>query len=82
MTKKAEANYIVTAKNDCGCCETTMHFFGDESAKAAFDKAGLRNMATIVDDAGTEHRGIDTFYGYVPGTENKRGLGYLISKKR
>lgn len=54
----------VTAQHDCGCCATTMRFFSKDSANRAFAKAGLSNSATITDDKGTVHEGIDTFYGF------------------
>lgn len=48
---------------DCGCCHAQLRFESDERAEAALHAAGLRNGATIVDDAGETHRGLDTFYG-------------------
>jgi len=53
------------ARADCGCCEVgPMIFVSEESALKAFEKIGLRNGGTIVDDAGEVHEGIDTFYGF------------------
>lgn len=40
-----------------------MKFHNEESAQQAFSKAGLSSSATIVDDEGTVHEGVDTFYG-------------------
>lgn len=72
------------AKASCGCCEVEMQFESAEAASAAFHKAGLDSTATIVDDAGTEHTGVDTFYGLSESEEEQQGrsLGYLIDQLR
>lgn len=69
----------VYAKCDCGCCTAEMRFTSAKTAAEAFAKAGLQNSATIVDDKGTTHEGIDTFYGFsLSDDEQKdRGLKYL-----
>lgn len=61
----------VIAQCNCGCCTEEMYFRDFAAAKAAFEKVGLSNSATIVDDEGTEHTGIDTFYGL---TENPKEM--------
>ena len=76
--KYANARYEVVVKQDCGCCETTMHFKDEASARAAFSKAGLGNGMSITDDAGDVHTGLDTFYGFHAPSEPMRGLGDLI----
>lgn len=68
----------VFAKNDCGCCSTEMTFKDVESAAKAFEAVGFGNGMTVKDDAGVAHDGIDTFYGFTVGDENKRGLDYLF----
>jgi hypothetical protein len=68
----------VYAKNDCGCCSTEMKFKDEESAARAFNEVGFGNGMTVTDDEGIAHDGIDTFYGFTVGEENKRGLGYLF----
>jgi len=52
------------AQLSCGCCFTEMSFKSRKSAEAAFQKAGLKLEACIVDDKGKVHEGVDTFYGY------------------
>jgi hypothetical protein len=54
----------VYARCDCGCCTATMRFKNKAAVEEAFAKAGLVNSATIVDDKGVVHEGIDTFYGF------------------
>lgn len=62
--RKNKGTIGVTAQHDCGCCATTMRFFDKKSATEVFVKAGLQNSATITDDHGVVHEGIDTFYGF------------------
>jgi hypothetical protein len=76
--KYANARYEVVVKKDCGCCEDTLHFRDEASAKAAFAKAGLTNGGVIVDDAGDRHEGLDTFYGFRAPEEPQRGLQDLF----
>lgn len=76
--KYANARYEVVVKKDCGCCEDTLHFKDEASARAAFAKAGLTNGGVIVDDAGDRHEGLDTFYGFRAPSEPERGLGHLF----
>jgi hypothetical protein len=59
------------AQLSCGCCFTEMSFRSKKSAETAFQKAGLNLEATIVDDKGKVHEGVDTFYGYF--VKEKRG---------
>lgn len=68
------------AKDACGCCTTKMLFNSEESAAVAFRRAGLSNSASIVDDVGEEHEGIDTFFGFTldPQDAAKRGFEYLV----
>jgi len=69
----------VYAKCDCGCCTAEMFFRNKESVIEAFTKVGMQNSATIVDDKGNIHEGIDTFYGFSMDKEEQqdRGLKYL-----
>lgn len=59
----------IIAQCDCGCCYEEMHFKDLESANKVFREAGLQNGATIKDDEGVEHTGIDTFYGFSTSKE-------------
>jgi hypothetical protein len=80
---KGKTKFIkVFAKADCGCCEIEMAFTSAESVMRAFVRAGLSSSATIVDDKGAVHEGIDTFYGVATreGEAANRSLGYLMSK--
>lgn len=77
------APYVVTAQLGCGCCNTTMRFENKQSAVQAFREAGLTSMATIVDDTGTRHEGVDTFYGFNPDKVGiARLLAYLIEENK
>ncbi len=76
--KYADARYAVVVKKDCGCCEDTLHFKNEASAREAFRKAGLTNSGIIVDDAGDRHDGLDTFYGFRAPEEPQRGLQDLF----
>lgn len=69
----------VYAKNGCGCCTTEMQFNDLTSAETAFNEAGLSSTATIRDDAGEEHKSVDTFYGFSVDEEEQgdRSLDYL-----
>lgn len=49
----------------CGCCTEVLKFRNDAALEAAMRVAGLTSRATITDDAGVTHEGIDTFYGGV-----------------
>lgn len=77
--RENKGTIAVYAKCDCGCCTAELRFKNVESAKEAFSKAGLENSATIIDDKGVEHTGIDTFYGFSLEDEKQkaRGLKYL-----
>jgi len=70
----------VYVKNDCGCCTTAMEFNSLQSAEEAFAKVGFGNGMSIVDDAGQEHGGVDTFYGFSTDEDEQssRSLGYLV----
>jgi hypothetical protein len=72
----------VYVKQDCGCCTESLQFKDEESADKAFAAAGLGNGVEIVDDAGTKHGGLDTFYGFSLSDEEQggRSLGYLLDK--
>lgn len=74
----------VYVKLDCGCCTDELRFKDKESAQKAFEKAGLGNGVSIVDDDGVEHTGLDTFYGFSMSEEEQgsRSLGYLFDKVR
>lgn len=61
--RKNKGTIAVFALCDCGCCTAKMRFRSEKSALEAFKAAGLQNSATITDDQGTVHEGIDTFYG-------------------
>lgn len=78
----AIAPFVVTARRDCGCCQDTLRFASKQSAVAAFREAGFSSSATITDDAGEVHQGIDTFYGFNPDKEGmKRLVDYLADTK-
>lgn len=64
--KKWEAEGIkYYARCTCGCCDTDpMYFSSEKSILEAFETLGLTSSGTIIDDKGTVHREIDTFYGY------------------
>lgn len=68
------------AQLNCGCCDTTMQFHSQESAQAAFSAAGMTTGASITDDAGEVHEGIDTFYGFRQEDEERRGLLFLVDQ--
>lgn len=72
----------VIAQCDCGCCHKDMYFKDIESANKAFDEAGLRNGAEIIDDEGIKHTNIDTFYGFSTSQEEmeRPSLQRLIDK--
>lgn len=77
------APFIVKARRNCGCCEETLRFTDKQSAVAAFRTAGLDSSATIVDDAGDVHQGVDTFYGFNPDKDGMRRLvDYLIESNK
>ena len=76
--RKSNRMIIVSAKKDCGCCNVDMLFRSVESAERAFLAVGLAVGAEIVDDAGTPHDGIDTFYGFTRNGKNERGLKDLV----
>lgn len=59
----------VFAQCDCGCCVAEMQFNDVASAEKAFAAAGIANGATIKDDAGVEHKDIDTFYPFSTNKE-------------
>lgn len=59
--KKALRCYEV--RMTCGCCTEVLKFRSDAAFEAAMRAAGLTSSATITDDAGVRHDGIDTFYG-------------------
>jgi len=62
--RKNRGTIAVYSKCDCGCCFEEMRFKSKESAGEAFSKVGIGNKKTIVDDQGTVHTHIDTFYGF------------------
>jgi hypothetical protein len=62
--KWAKGYIVVHARLVCGCCTAKMRFQSQEAASAAFAKVGLKNEATIKDDSGETHEGVDTFYGF------------------
>ncbi len=69
IEKKEERNrnrgyVLLESVYDCGCCYAKMRFKSIASAEKAFKEAGLDLSATIIDDAGDKHEGIDTFYGF------------------
>jgi len=72
----------VYAKCDCGCCTESLQFESVENANEALRRAGLGNGMVIVDDDGTEHTGLDTFYGFAlrENESEDRGLGYLVEQ--
>lgn len=78
--KYSKTRFVVETRKTCGCCTAKMHFFSKESAKKAFQQAGLSSSSTITDDAGDVHNSIDTFYGFREGQANK--LDYLIDLLR
>lgn len=61
----------------CSCCDATVYFSSDEAIEAAFARAGLSSVATIVDEAGQVVEEVDTFYGWRRTGEPRRGLEYL-----
>lgn len=77
--KRLKVFYI---KQDCGCCTARVQFESEESLKAALAKLGLCNGGVLVDDAGTKHEQLDTFYGYSKDEDEarERSLGYLAEK--
>ena len=78
----AEAPFIITARQTCGCCIETLRFSSKQNAVQAFREAGLQSSATITDDTGKIHHGIDTFYGFNPDKEGMRRLvDYLTEAK-
>jgi hypothetical protein len=77
--KYANARFEVVVRKDCGCCEATLHFKDEASARAAFSKVGLANGGVIVDDAGDRHDGLDTFYGFRKADEPVRSLSDLFN---
>jgi len=83
LTKRPDPKwFMVTAyvRHDCGCCTAEMLFHSEQRAQTALSQAELGNGVTIVDDAGTEHTRLDTFYGYslVREQQEDKGLGYLM----
>jgi hypothetical protein len=49
---------------DCGCCDDDeIYFESDDQANESVGKLGLQNGAVLIDAQGTEHTGLDTFYG-------------------
>lgn len=78
--KRKNGLLAVYVKCTCGCCTEELLFKDRASAALAFNKAGLDCSATIVDDAGVEHKELDTFYGYTFQKEEveKRSLKYLL----
>lgn len=56
--------FVVTALHDCGCCWSELFFKSEDNAVKMLQAVGLKNGANIVDDKGTFHEGIDTFYGF------------------
>lgn len=69
----------IYAKADCGCCTVEMQFHDEDSASRAFAGVGYGNGMVIVDDTGTAHERVDTFYGFSTSEEEQgdRGLGFL-----
>jgi hypothetical protein len=63
--KASRAFRCYEVRMNCGCCTDVLKFRNDAAFEAAMRDAGLTTDATITDDAGVRHRGIDTFYGGV-----------------
>jgi hypothetical protein len=65
----------IYVKQDCGCCTSELKFNDEDSAVRTLTGAGIGNGVTIVDDTGTAHTGLDTFYGFSTSEEAQDGKG-------
>lgn len=72
--------FVVTVKQGCGCCESTMRFKSEASFLEKWQALSLTCMGEITDDTGERFTSLDTFYGYVEGDENGRSLEYLVGQ--
>lgn len=72
--------FAVTIKAACGCCEFTLRFKSKDSFTERWQALGLTSFGEIIDDTGERFTGLDTYYGYVEGGNNDRGIDYLISQ--
>lgn len=57
---------------NCGCCTAALAFRSADRFLAAVSPPGLTSSGRVVDDEGTEHTGLDTFYGYTDATTHVR----------
>lgn len=79
---KVAAMVSVYVTASCGCCTEELKFKSYEAATAAFERAALSSVTTIVDDAGVAHDHLDTFYGFSKDAESQssRDLTFLAER--
>jgi hypothetical protein len=78
--RKRAFPYVVTIKQCCGCCESTLRFKTEAAFLEQWSKLELTVSGAITDDEGITHKSLDTFYGYCLGSKNDRSIDFLISQ--
>lgn len=74
------------AELGCGCCHTIMEFESEETMLKAYEATKLGSNQKVIDDKGTMHNYIDTFYIPIEcdkdgnTTEEKNKLQILVDR--